>query len=327
MQEIPSFIETILQDDHRTVLAMIVDIDGSAYRKEGAWMIFKEDGTRSGMISGGCLENDLQERAKQLFHTGKTELKSYDMSAEDDIGWGRGAGCNGIVYVLLRDVDDKFKQALKKMHLTLQQKEPVLFIQSMENFERYYFQHPASASFDAFPKKWTSIKPFGNIAGQQSIENHPCYIQLIWPQAHIYIIGAGADARPLVSLAADAGFIVHVFDWRTEYCKQKHFPKAAQIHDGNLVEQVAKIPFSALDSVIIMTHDFQYDLALVHYLKKIDLFYCGILGSKKRTARLMDGEVPVQIQSPVGLSIGADGPVEIAISIVAQLIAKKRGKL
>src|SRR5699024_542656 len=108
MQQIQTFIEAILHDDSRTVLAMIVVIDCSAYRREGSWMIFKEDDTASGMISGGCLESDLHEHAKQLFHTGKTKLISYDMSAEDDLGWGRGAGCNGIVYVLLRDLDHKF---------------------------------------------------------------------------------------------------------------------------------------------------------------------------------------------------------------------------
>src|SRR5699024_693138 len=156
---------------------------------------------------------------KQLFYTGKTNLISYDMSAVDDLGWGRGAGCNGIVYVLLRDLDHKFQQLLKKIHLALQQKEPVLFIQSMEDFDQYTFQHSHSASFDRFNKKWTSIQRFEKMAGQQLVENHPYYIQLIWPQPHVYLIGAGADARPFVNLAADAGFQVHVFDWREEYCK------------------------------------------------------------------------------------------------------------
>ena len=76
-----------------------------------------------------------------------------------------------------------------------------------------------------------------------------------------------------------------------------------------------------------MTHDFQLDVKLVQRLRDRQLLYLGILGSKKRTERLLGGEIPNWIHSPVGLSIGADGPEEIAVSIVAELIAVRRGKV
>ena len=63
-------------------------------------MLIQEDGARTGVISGGCLENDLHSRAIELFNTGKVDIVHYDLSAEDDLGWGRGAGCNGVVSVV-----------------------------------------------------------------------------------------------------------------------------------------------------------------------------------------------------------------------------------
>ena len=131
MQSIQQIIETILNDVQPVVLAMIVQVEGSAYRKEGTWMLIQEDGARKGIISGGCLENDLHNRAMELFKTGKAQVVHYDLSAEDDLGWGRGAGCNGVVSVLVRDIDDDFRHFLNFIHKRLLTKEPIYLIQSM----------------------------------------------------------------------------------------------------------------------------------------------------------------------------------------------------
>ena len=97
-------------------------------------------------------------------------------------------------------------------------------------------------------------------------------------------------------------------------------------HVGKIGKLIETLTFSPLDSVVIMTHDFQRDIDILRRLKEEELFYLGILGSKNRTERLLGGLIPNWIHSPVGLSIGADGPEEIAVSIVAELIAKKGGE-
>lgn len=330
MQQIQSLIDVVLSWDKGIVLAMVVDIEGSAYRKEGAWMLFKEGESSIGMVSGGCLENDLRERAEELFHTGKSELISYDMSSEDDMGWGRGVGCNGIVSVLLRDINSEFRNTLQMIQKSLLNKEPVVYIQSMDHFDDYTIIKNLDDVFhfelEDLRREWSEARPFESIVGQRRIKKGCFFMQLIWPQPHLYIVGGGIDARPLTNLATDVGFKVHVLDWREMYGQKKYFPKASTIHCGDVVKRVRTVSFSSLDSIILMTHDFQYDRKIIQELHEIDLFYFGVLGSKKRTERLMGGELPRRIQTPVGLPIGADGPVEIAVSIVAQLIAKKRGK-
>lgn len=152
------------------------------------------------------------------------------------------------------------------------------------------------------------------------------YFQLIWPRPALYIIGAGVDARPLARLAGNVGYAVHLFDSRSALCNEIHFPTAVSFQVGDTEKLIDNISLSPLDSVVIMTHDFQLDAKLMHRLRAHQLLYLGILGSKKRTERLLGEEIPNWIHSPIGLSIGADGPEEIAVSIVAELIAVRRGE-
>ncbi len=331
MQSIQKMIAIVLNTDRPVVLAMIVNVEGSAYRKEGSWMLFQEDGTRLGAISGGCLENDLQNRALSLFETGKVEVVQYDLSAEDDLGWGRGAGCNGVVSVLLRDIDRDFRRFLSLAYQKLLDKEPVLFIQSMNILNDYGGITQSGNRYGSrqveIPFEMDAIISFQHRAGQEVICDESVYVQFIWPDPSLYIIGAGADARPLARLAQDVGYAVHLLDWRQSLCNEVNFPTALSIRIGDVRKLVATMQFSPLDSMVIMTHDFQRDMNIIQQIRGTQLLYVGILGSKKRTTRLFGGEIPKGVYSPIGLSIDADGPEEIAVSVVAELIAVRRRKI
>ena len=203
-------------------------------------MLIQRDGTRMGVISGGCLENDLHSRAQELFKTGKVEIVHYDLSAEDDLGWGRGAGCNGVVSVLVRDINDDFRHFLALIHKQLLAKEPVSFIQSISDFDNYAFLNKRGDWFGSWqgelPFELNDATPFQNRVGQKSMGDEMIYFQLIWPQPALYIIGAGVDARPLARLASNVGYAVHLFDWRSALCKDVHFPTAASFQIGDVAD-------------------------------------------------------------------------------------------
>ncbi|ARD47730.1 XdhC family protein [Sporosarcina sp. P33] len=330
MQSIQQMIQTVLDDTRPTVLAMIVKVEGSSYRKEGSWMLLQENNVRIGMISGGCLENDLHNRAAQLFNTGKAETVRYDLSAEDDLGWGRGAGCNGIITILVRDIDSDFRRILHIAHEQLLAKEPVYFLQSLTDFSRYGCTALNGSQYGKIqlklPFNLNTMAPFQEAAKQTTIGEEIVYFQLIWPRPVLYIIGAGADARPLARLSGSAGYEVHLLDWRSGVCNEVHFPTAASIQIGDVAKLISNVKFSPLDSVVLMTHDFQIDVEIGRHLLGQKLLYFGILGSKNRTERIFGGELPSSVHSPAGVSIGADGPEEIAVSIMAELIAVRRGK-
>ncbi|MBS4196925.1 XdhC family protein [Lederbergia citri] len=335
MDYLHEILNTLSEDNQPAVLAQIVNVDGSSYRKEGAWMLLKQDGTKIGLVSGGCLENDLKYRASELFYTGRAEIVQYDLSSEDDLSWGVGAGCNGVVSVLLRDIDENFRISVVWMKEQLTKMEPILYVQSMTQFDQYVFFNKKIKSSGHIPfeinekfiEKLHTTPPFSHFAESTMLKKEPFFLQIIWPKPNLYIIGAGEDVRPFAHLAADMGYSIHILDWREAYVSEKYFPFAQSLLLGEPVQLLNEISLSKLDSIVIMTHDFQRDRKVLQCVKELQLFYIGILGSKKRSERLMGGEIPSWLHSPVGLKIGAEGPKEIAISIIAELIQSRRRKL
>lgn len=332
MTHIHRLVREVLKDQQPSVFATIVNVDGSAYRKEGASIIMKHDESRIGVLSSGCLEKDLYFRAKKLFNTGKSEVYKYDLSAEDDLGWGVGVGCNGVISILVRDIDIKFRNALVTLDKHLSNKKPMLYIQSINQADNYLFMGTDGEKFGnwqgdisfTIENFMISSIPFSKFAERKIIDKETYFLQFLWPNPALYIIGAGEDARPLANLAVDTGYAVHVLDWREGLCSQQYFPFVESRRIGEITGLIDSAELSPLDSVVIMTHDFQRDQKIVERLQQMDLLYFGILGSKKRTERLLGGSIPSWIHAPVGISIGAEGPEEIAVSIVAELIAMRR---
>ncbi|MFC5603367.1 XdhC family protein [Sporosarcina koreensis] len=322
---IPNLVDKLIENGEAAVLAIVIHVEGSAYRKEGAWMVFFEDGSRIGLLSGGCLEYDLQCRSKEMFHTGEVMICDFDLRAEDDLGWGRGAGCNGIVTVMLRAVDDVFKKSLLFLQERLKQGHPVHYLQSLESDFEFRLQSGLERH-GTLMKTYSmdKIKPFQHTAGREWTNDESFYHQWIWPAPSVYLFGAGADARPFAALASSVGYDVHVCDWREANCTAENFPAAASFHVGPIQELLDRITFTELDSVVIMTHDFQADRQILLTLQKEKLLYAGLLGSVKRTERLLGRDKPEWLHSPIGLSIGADGPEEIAVSVIAEMIATRK---
>lgn len=325
MVTISKLVDHLFTNDKEAVLATVIDVEGSAYRKEGSWMFFFEDGSRIGLLSGGCLEADLQCRAEELFHTNGVRIYEFDLSSEDDMAWGRGAGCNGVVTVMLRAVDKAFKESLLFLRQRLKLGNPVHFMQSLESGFEFCFES-GQEHYGTLSNSYSMdrIKPFQNYAGRTRIKDGLYYHQWIWPSPSVYLFGAGADARPFAALASSVGYDVHIFDWRQAYCTKENFPTAASFHVGPLEELLERITFTELDSIVVMTHDFQADQQIMRFLQKENVLYAGLLGSGKRTERLLGSAIPEWLHSPIGLTIGADGPEEIAISIIAEMIAVRK---
>ena len=322
------------------VLATIIQVEGSAYRKEGTSMLVRKDGTQIGMLSAGCLEEDLAYRVEETRSQQISQSVVYDMRDEDDLSWGQGAGCNGVIRVLLEPVDDCHHEHLRKLKFQLDSGKRVTVIKKLTQdykvsdylfitddqqfFGKWHgavpskIKNPLSKVYQTIPKSGVQFCPelSANL-----------YIHLFEPKPRLIVFGAGMDAVPLVRLASQTGFSVLVSDWRAALCKQEIFPDATQLVVGFPNEVLPKLQLSNRDSVIILTHHFQRDKELLRLFEGEKLRHLGILGSKSRTARLLEGKpIPPEISSPVGIAIGAEGPEEIAVSIVAELIQKQRMK-
>ncbi|MGG0717209.1 XdhC family protein [Robertmurraya massiliosenegalensis] len=300
----------------KSILATIIQIEGSAYLREGAFMIIKENGEKVGMLSAGCLEEDLILRCREIFKTEISQTVMYDTSAIDDAGWGQGMGCNGTIRILLEPITQTIHTSLLSVKEALAQ--------------GYAVYHEKEFSDD-----FTVKKSAFEIIDEDLVTNTlPTFYRTeegyrftyyFAPPPTVLVFGAGEDAKPFVDLASKVGFIVKLCDWRPGLCNEECFPNAHEYYVGSPTQIVDLLRISSNNFIVIMSHHFSNDREFLTAIKKYPSAYIGILGSKERTRRLLcEMTNQEQIFFPIGLPIGAKGPEEIAVSIMAEIIQKYR---
>ncbi|MCR6109589.1 XdhC family protein [Bacillus sp. A301a_S52] len=311
------------------VLATITYIKGSAYRHEGAKMLFTTNGSQYGLISGGCLEDDLAYRAKQAFISKQNQWLTYDLQSEDDAGWGQGAGCNGTVHIYLEFTQWDTSKAKALQYL--EEGRSVISVKClMDNKVKTSFLTEEGEQLSekemALPKEVQSA--CNNVLSREkrtaflSLKDD-YFVEHLEPKDTLYIFGGGRDVEPVVKKAAEFHFNVIVIDPREERCSQANFPQASDCLCMHAEEFIATHSFKNNSYVLIMTHRFEWDQILLKQVLtcKSTLRYAGILGPRRRTRRLLGSkEIPEWLHSPVGVDIDAEGLEEISVSILAELI-------
>ncbi|MCM3272808.1 XdhC family protein [Paenibacillus elgii] len=338
MEEIHRIFETIERTGLRSVLATITRVEGSAYRKEGTSMLFLEDGSQIGVLSAGCLETELAACVPDILEAGVSRRFVFDMQSSDPLSWGEGPGCGGVVHVTMEPVDDRFADHLCTLKHYLDQHIEVMLVKSFASdgsVAAYGFltgdRHLFGEWEGQFPRAFFDWMSSGDVrrSGMRFVSTmqSDVFVHTYYPKPRLIIFGAGPDARPLAAFAAAAGFSVVVSDWRPVLCDRRYFPDAESILLGFPEETMRMIECTPYDYAVVMTHHFQRDQQLARLLSERQLRYLGILGSKRRTERLLEGVTfPMKVHFPVGLAIGAEGPEEIAVSILAELIHRKNRK-
>ncbi|GEK57649.1 XdhC family protein [Marinococcus halophilus] len=311
-----------LSAEEKQVLATIRNVEGSAYRKEGTTMLLKADGSSVGMLSSGCLEGDLQCRIEDV-HAKGPQAVSYDMRGYRELSWGEGTGCNGVIEVLLEPVTKALATSMRRMHAAVNQGKTVLRWTAAAGGGWFVCGEEPDEQAKQLAAQAAGMKRGSGRSSISDGQGEKIYVQTIRPKPRLFIFGSGPDARPLVQMAMRCGYEVTVLDWRPAYLDavKNEVPEARQI-PGFPDEWWRSTAFRNGDMAVVMTHHFERDReALVHLLQE-PMAYIGVLGSKTRTKRLLQTEVlPEIITTPIGLSIGAEGPEEIAVSVVGQLIA------
>ncbi|AKM17756.1 MULTISPECIES: XdhC family protein [Geobacillus] len=334
MESYHAVLEAIAAAPGDGVLAIIISVEGSAYQKEGTCMWIGANGETVGLLSGGCLEEAAAAYAREVLANRQAAAVSFDLRTEDDWSWGQGAGCNGLVHIWLEPVTSDAKLDWLALKRCLDRGEHVLMVRSiMYPDERPFFQSETGEQFGGCRRtphrewrEWLHKTPFyQGRSGLYEVDGETFYVQHFWPKPRLVVFGAGPDAPPLVSAAKAAGFSVTVSDWRPAFCHPSHVSDADEWVVGFPHETVPMLHLNERDFVIVMTHQFERDRELVSLLADKPLAYLGVLGPRRRTDRLFpSGSAPPFVRSPVGLSIGARSPHEIAISITAELISVLR---
>jgi xanthine dehydrogenase accessory factor len=350
LQDIINAFDKANQLSKQTALATVVLVEGSSYRRAGARMLVTEDGQLTGAISGGCLEGDALRKARLVMAQHKSMLVTYDTTDDDDAKFGVGLGCNGIIHILIEPIYAEkqdnpvglFKQFLSKREpivlitlFTLNDKQAVqpgtcLLLTNDENIRGTF---PDNEIKEALLADAKNVLKNGNSVTKTYVygNNFTCFIELIQPTVSLVIFGAGNDAIPLVKFASVLGWHITLVDGRANYAVPERFPLAKKIIIAKPGQALAELLFDERTVVILMTHNYNYDIAMLRQLLPLQLTYIAALGPKKRLERMIDElkeegmEITIQqlrsIYGPAGLDIGSETSDEIALSVIAEMQA------
>jgi xanthine dehydrogenase accessory factor len=304
------------RDTHLWVLATIIQTDGSSYRKAGAMMLINDMGQYFGLLSGGCLESDIMRQARRCWDNHKNRIIEYDMREEEDLAWQLGIGCGGMVKILLQPVHaDNDYLKLDELNCCLERRSKAEYHQQIDEG---FPLNKVIPSENQSEKSASSAELTGSV---------DIFVQLLRPAPLLAIFGAGVDAKPVVSIAADLGWQVLLIDPRIGYAKAEFFTKANQIIRQSIDELYDTAWLSQIDAALVLTHNIKLDAASLKLVQTSSAKYVGLLGPTHRTDRVLDiakltrNDLTKPLANPVGLRLGGELPESIALSMLAEVHA------
>ncbi|MDQ0190691.1 XdhC family protein [Alicyclobacillus cycloheptanicus] len=327
IRQLFSKMESSWHEGERTALLTITWVKGSAYRLPGAKMMMSEQGKMLGTLSGGCLESDLYGWAVQAMEEDQPRLVHYDLS-ENEL-WSLGIGCKGTMEVAIFPVhpDDPFWSAVRA---AVQREQAVSVALELPTGRRVLFEdeRPIAGEVETLPaaviERLTAGIGSRTRAEVVEIDGHRFYVDTMRPNERLIVCGAGHDAVPVAALAAKAGFRVTVLDPRAEFNGDNRFPGAEHL----VVEPEHADPAELTHSWwVIMNHLQLRDEHALRLALSAQPKWIGVLGPLSRTQEMLSNLGAAMedgpIHAPVGLDIGAETIDEVAISIVAELLAAR----
>jgi xanthine dehydrogenase accessory factor len=328
------------------VLATVVQTLGSTYRKAGAQMLIAADGRAAGLLSGGCLEADLMERARSVLDTGRALIVEYDTRSSDDVLWGIGLGCEGAMTILLTRLDRsndyqpfafiercRHEDLSAKFALVSQTDNAAYSLGSAywpgvgRNIPAAVSAALASSSPGALTNAARNLRGSKSPATTVAIHGATFLVVSVELPPRLLVLGAGPDAMPLVEIAGLMSWHVTVLDHRPAYAIAERFPRAQRVALNSAANLAAELQASSYDAAVVMSHHLLSDQAYLATLADSDVPYIGLLGPAPRRVRLMSeiGEKAAALASrlhgPIGLDIGAQSPETIALAIVSEIQA------
>ncbi|WP_299799585.1 XdhC family protein [uncultured Maribacter sp.] len=296
----------------KCVLATVVDLDGSSYRKPGVRMLIREDDVMIGAVSGGCVEKEVLFQAQSVFENGITKLMTYD---------GRfRLGCEGLLYILLESFSPS-EALINDFNSVIENRKP---FELHTSYQKEYGILDGYGSFIALNSKSYTFNKY-TIAQSQAL----VFSQTMQPCQRLLLIGSEHDTVQLAHFGLGMGWEVNVA------VTPKENKTIADFHgiDRLLDFEPEEFPVETIDrntAILLMTHSYVKDLKYLMRLKNSKPTYLGILGPIKRREKLLsellehdmdiDLDFIENIHGPAGLNIGAETPQEIAISILAEIL-------
>ena len=342
MRELDDILRARERASGAVVLATVVAVSGSSYRRPGARMLMGADGWLAGGVSGGCLEGDLVRKAFFWTSDGPRVLR-YDTTgdtAEDEGGLTFALGCNGVVDILLERWEPGSAGSVDALTFAAEARQ-----QSLRAVIATVYRGPAEAVGARCMLREDGVEA-GSLTGplreavraaatEALVRGVPwsgacggaeVLVEVVDPAPPVVVFGGGFDVAPVVSRAQGLGWHLTVVADRPVELLRRRFPQAQACIASRSTEVLQKVPLSARSLVLVMTHSLPQDRELLARLVPLPVRYLGVLGPRARTERILrelpQAPTPAQLEklhAPMGLDLGAEGADEIALSILAEV--------
>ena len=341
MQKIIEALRRAVTNGQSVAYTALVETRGSTPQKAGAAMLVFPDGSQAGTLGGGCVEAEVKRRALRLLDDGNAELMTFQL--DSDYGWGDGLICGGRMKMLVDPVRpgadlSYFDEYLRVLRDGRGCTEAVVIDREKcpdgTEADRFLIDEHGSVAC----RRAKNEPPAALIAGLKPVRERPrAYVEngiSYLPQlerCRLLIVGAGHVGQRVAELAADVDFDVWVVDDREQYCNQDRFPRAARLIVGPIDTSLSGLEIDGNTMSIIVTRGHNHDEEALYHLAETPARYVGMIGSRRKIRLifedlLREGIQPAaleRIHAPLGFDIGSQTVPEIAVSIVAELIAHR----
>ncbi|AXT28497.1 XdhC family protein [Ruegeria sp. AD91A] len=321
MERFDNSPETALKwhrDGSGAALATVVETWGSAPRRVGSQLVIGGDGRIEGSVSGGCVEGAVIVEALEAIDEGEARLLEFGVSDED--AFAVGLACGGTIRVLVEPVGKVLPEPmLAELVAARAAREPIAYEVNIDTGHR-------ALRRNAYAERLRMDRSGFEEDGRTFVAVHN-------PPLRLIIVGAVHIAQALVPMARIAGYDPAIIDPRDAFASNARFPGETILTDWP-DEAVEKLGLDARTAIVLLTHDPKLDDPALQAALDAGVFYIGALGSTRTHAKRVErmkaagfsDEQISRIHGPIGLDIGAAGPSEIAVAILAQMTAVLRGK-
>ena len=314
-------IGRLRQTGRRAAMATLVRTAGTTPRKEGTKMFVAEGGDIFGSVTiGGCVDARVIEQSQQILNAAAPQLLNLNLGDEE--AWEIGLSCGGAVDVFIEPFTDEIARMYEKAESEWQAGRAVAIATTISGRDSGARELLADSS--SWPEK----------SGTMTRDGREIYVELLRPPSTLLVFGGGSVGIPLVRFARQVGFRTTVIDARPRFANRDRFPDADDIRVGIGSEIAGQMKIGGSTPVVLVWHDYKVEIPILKKVLASDAPYIGLLANRRRGAAILqllrdDGiaeEQLARVRVPVGLDIGGESAAEIALSIVAEIIAVMRGK-
>ncbi len=341
MRDIVRRLIQTLEQGREVLFCQVVETRGSTPQKAGAVMLIDPDGGQVGTLGGGCVENEVKQHAiRQL---GEDGVRLHSFILDHDYAWADGLICGGKMVIAVEALRgeaslDYHRRLLEALEAGAGFTEAVVVdperVEGAALGARFLFgpernliaARPAGAAASDVSERAAALPERPRAKAEKGVAWLP-----VLPRIRLVVVGAGHVGQAVGNLAAEADFDVWVVDDRAQYANAERFPKASKFLVGPIEDILRSLEVTRNTFVLIVTRGHGHDQEALYHMAPTPAPYVGLIGSKRKIRLIFESllemgiteEALARVTAPVGIDIGSRTVPEIAVSIVAELIARR----